>query len=72
LFLREHLMPSRIGVVIFGFPRVLVILRPGLKSFQTAALLPLAAALAFAVALTQTKGADRNRDIVLDPRSCCG
>jgi drug/metabolite transporter (DMT)-like permease len=55
VFLRERLTPSRIGVVIFGFLGVLVILRPGLESFQTAAVLPLAAAFAFAVALTQTK-----------------
>jgi drug/metabolite transporter (DMT)-like permease len=42
-------------VVIFGFLGVLVILRPGLESFQTPAVLHLAAAFAFAVALTQTK-----------------
>jgi drug/metabolite transporter (DMT)-like permease len=55
VFLCERLTPSRIGVVIFGFLGFLVILRPGLESFQTAAVLPLAAAFAFAVALTQTK-----------------
>jgi len=55
LFLGERLTPSRIGVVIFGFLGVLVILRPGLESFQPAALLVLGAALGYAVALTQTK-----------------
>jgi drug/metabolite transporter (DMT)-like permease len=54
-FLRERLTPGRIGVVIFGFLGVLVILRPGLESFQPAAFLVLAAAFGFAVALTQTK-----------------
>ena len=55
LFLGERLTPSRIGVVIFGFLGVLVILRPGLESFQPAALLVLGAALGYAVSLTQTK-----------------
>jgi drug/metabolite transporter (DMT)-like permease len=55
MFLGERLTPSRIGVVVFGFVGVLVILRPGLESFQPAALLVLGAALGFAVSLTQTK-----------------
>jgi drug/metabolite transporter (DMT)-like permease len=54
-FLRECLTPGRIGVVILGFLGVLIILRPGLDSFEPAACLPLAAAFAFAVVLTQTK-----------------
>jgi len=55
MFLGERLTPSRIGVVVFGFIGVLVILRPGLESFQPAALLVLGAALGYAVSLTQTK-----------------
>jgi drug/metabolite transporter (DMT)-like permease len=55
LFLRERLTAGRVGVVICGFAGVLVILRPGLESFQPAAFLVLAAAVGFAVALTQTK-----------------
>jgi drug/metabolite transporter (DMT)-like permease len=55
VFLRERLTPSRIGVAVFGFLGVLVILRPGLESFQPAAFLVLTAAFGFAVALTQTK-----------------
>jgi drug/metabolite transporter (DMT)-like permease len=55
VFLGERLTPSRIGVVIFGFVGVLVILRPGLESFQPAALLVLGAAFGYAVSLTQTK-----------------
>jgi drug/metabolite transporter (DMT)-like permease len=55
MFLGERLTPSRIGVVIFGFLGVLVILRPGLETFQPAALLVLGAAFGFAVSLTQTK-----------------
>jgi len=55
VFLGERLTPSRIGVVIFGFLGVLVILRPGLESFQPAAVLVLGAAFGYAVSLTQTK-----------------
>ena len=55
LFLGERMTPSRIGVVVFGFLGVLVILRPGLETFRPAALLVLTAALGYAVALTQTK-----------------
>jgi drug/metabolite transporter (DMT)-like permease len=55
MFLGERMTPSRVGVVIFGFLGVLVILRPGLESFRPAALLVLGAAFAYAVALTQTK-----------------
>lgn len=55
MFLGERLTPSRIGVVVFGFIGVLVILRPGLESFQPAALLVLSAAFGYAVSLTQTK-----------------
>jgi drug/metabolite transporter (DMT)-like permease len=54
-FLHERLTPGRIGVVAFGLLGVLVILRPGLESFQPAALLVLAAAVGFAVQLIQTK-----------------
>ena len=55
MFLGERMTPSRIGVVIFGFLGVLVILRPGLESFRPAALLVLGAAFGYAVSLTQTK-----------------
>jgi drug/metabolite transporter (DMT)-like permease len=55
VFLGEHLAPGRVGVVIFGFLGVLVILRPGLEAFQPAALLVLGAAFGYAVSLTQTK-----------------
>jgi drug/metabolite transporter (DMT)-like permease len=55
IFLRERLTPGRIGVVVFGFLGVLVILRPGLESFKPASLLVLAAAFGFAIALIQTK-----------------
>ena len=55
MFLGERMTPGRIGVVIFGFLGVLVILRPGLESFRPAALLVLSAAFGYAVSLTQTK-----------------
>jgi drug/metabolite transporter (DMT)-like permease len=53
--LGERLTRSRIGSVVLGFLGVLVIVRPGLSSFQPAALLVLGAALAFAISLIQTK-----------------
>jgi drug/metabolite transporter (DMT)-like permease len=48
LFLGERMTPSRIGVIVFGFIGVLVILRPGLESFRPAALMVLFAAFGFA------------------------
>jgi drug/metabolite transporter (DMT)-like permease len=55
VFLGERMTPSRVGVVVFGFLGVLVILRPGLETFRPAALMVLTAAFGYAVALTQTK-----------------
>jgi drug/metabolite transporter (DMT)-like permease len=54
-FLREKVTAGRIGVVVLGFLGVLVILRPGITSFNPAALLVLTAAFGFAVSLIQTK-----------------
>jgi drug/metabolite transporter (DMT)-like permease len=53
--LHERLTPSRIGVVIFGLIGVLVILRPGLASFNPGALLVLAAAFGYAITMIATK-----------------
>ena len=55
LLLGERLTPSRVGVLVLGFAGVLVILRPGFATFQPAALLVLAAAFGFSVALIATK-----------------
>lgn len=55
IFLRERLTAPRIGTIVLGFVGVLVVLRPGIASLQPAALLVLAAALGFAVAITATK-----------------
>ena len=55
LFLGERLTRSRIGSVVLGFLGVLVIVRPGLASFQPLALLVLFAALVFALSLIATK-----------------
>jgi drug/metabolite transporter (DMT)-like permease len=55
VFLRERLTPGRIGVVVCGFLGILVILRPGLETFQPAAFLVLGAAVGFAVMMTLTK-----------------
>jgi len=55
MFLHERLTQSRIGAVILGFIGVLVIIRPGLQTFQPAALLTLAAAFGYGITLTATK-----------------
>jgi drug/metabolite transporter (DMT)-like permease len=53
--LRERLSPSRIGVVAFGLIGVLVILRPGIASFNPAAFFVLAAAFGYAITMITTK-----------------
>ena len=53
--LGERLTASRIGAVVLGLLGVLVILRPGLATVQAGALLALAGAVGFAVALIATK-----------------
>ena len=54
-FLHERLTPSRLGVVILGFIGVLVILRPGIASFNPAAVLVLIAAFGYAITMITTK-----------------
>ena len=61
LFLGERMTPSRVGAVVLGLAGVLVILRPGLESFQPAALLVLAAAFGYAVAEHRHQEAHRPR-----------
>ena len=53
--LGERLTASRIGAVVFGLVGVLVILRPGLATFQPGALLTLVAAFGLAITLIATK-----------------
>jgi drug/metabolite transporter (DMT)-like permease len=55
IFLHERPTQSRIGAVILGFAGVLVIIRPGLQTFQPAAFLTLAAAFGYGITLTATK-----------------
>lgn len=55
LVLGERMTKSRAGSVVLGFLGVLVIVRPGLASFQPAALLVLFAAFIFAISLIVTK-----------------
>jgi drug/metabolite transporter (DMT)-like permease len=55
LWLGERLTVSRIGTIVLGFLGVLVILRPGMESFQPAALIVLVAAFGFAITMTTTK-----------------
>jgi drug/metabolite transporter (DMT)-like permease len=54
-FLHERMTASRVGAVVLGLVGVLVILRPGLSTFQPATLLVLAAAFCFAATLVTTK-----------------
>ena len=54
-FLGERLTASRIGAVVFGLLGVLVILRPGLATFQPGGLLTLVAAFGLAITLIATK-----------------
>ncbi len=53
--LHERMSPSRIGVVVFGLIGVLVILRPGIASFNPAAFLVLGAAVGYAITMIATK-----------------
>ena len=49
IFLGERMTASRVGEVVLGLMGVLVILRPGVETFQPAALLVLAAVLGYAI-----------------------
>jgi drug/metabolite transporter (DMT)-like permease len=53
--LGERMTASRIGAVVLGLIGVLVILRPGVATFQPAALLVLASAVGFAATMITTK-----------------
>ncbi len=53
--LHEKMTPSRLGVVAFGLIGVLVILRPGIASFNPAAFLVLGAAVGYAITMIATK-----------------
>lgn len=55
LLLGEPIGPRRIAAVAIGFVGVLVIVRPGLAGFEPIALLPLGAALAYAIAVVTTR-----------------
>jgi len=54
-FLHERMTPSRLGVVVLGLIGVLVILRPGIASFNPAAILVLLAAFGYAITMIATK-----------------
>ena len=53
--LHERMTPSRAGVVVLGLVGVLVILRPGIASFNPAAILVLLAAFGYAITMITTK-----------------
>jgi drug/metabolite transporter (DMT)-like permease len=54
-FLHERMTPSRLGVIVLGLIGVLVILRPGIASFNPAAILVLLAAFGYAITMITTK-----------------
>jgi len=54
-FLRERMTVSRAGVVVLGLVGVLIILRPGIASFNPAAGLVLLAAVGYGTMMTMTK-----------------
>ena len=54
-FLHERMTASRLGVVVLGLIGVLVILRPGIASFNPAATLVLLAAFGYAITMITTK-----------------
>jgi drug/metabolite transporter (DMT)-like permease len=54
-FLHERMTPSRMGVVVLGLIGVLVILRPGIASFNPATVLVLTAAFGYAITMITTK-----------------
>jgi drug/metabolite transporter (DMT)-like permease len=58
--LGERMTVSRAGSVVLGFLGVLIIVRPGVASFQPAVLLVLSAALGFAITLIATKRLTRS------------
>jgi len=53
--LGEKMTPSRLGVVVLGLVGVLVILRPGIATFNPAAILVLMAAFGYAITMIATK-----------------
>jgi drug/metabolite transporter (DMT)-like permease len=55
LFLGERLTASRVGAVILGISGVLLIVRPGLATFQLASAFVLAAAFGYAITYITTK-----------------
>jgi drug/metabolite transporter (DMT)-like permease len=54
-FLHERMTPSRLGVIVFGLIGVLIILRPGIASFNPASILVLLAAFGYAITMITTK-----------------
>ena len=54
-FLGERLTVSRVGAVVLGLAGVLIILRPGIKTFDPSVLVILAAACGLAITLIATK-----------------
>lgn len=60
LLLGERLTVSRVGAVVLGVVGVVVIVRPGLATFQPAALIVLAAAVGYAVTNIATKALTRS------------
>lgn len=60
VFLGERLNRGRVVAIVLGFAGILVILRPGYLPIAPEILVPLAAAVGFAVNVTATKGLTRS------------
>lgn len=55
LFLGERLTTARVLAVVLGFAGVLIIIRPGIETFQASTLVVLSAALCFSVSIVTQK-----------------
>ncbi len=63
IFLREHVGWRRWLAVLIGFAGVLVVVRPGGAAFQPAALLPVGAAIVYAVLMISSRFVDKRETV---------
>ncbi|MEP3429578.1 MAG: DMT family transporter [Roseibium sp.] len=63
LFLKEHVGWRRWTAVLVGFIGVVIVMRPGVGTFQTASLLPLATAFLYAALMLSARWVDKNESV---------
>lgn len=63
IFLREHVGWRRWLAVLVGFAGVLIVVRPGGDAFQPAALLPVGAAIVYAVLMISSRWVDERESV---------